>query len=70
MNKHNRYFRRKLPSCPKCTMDSGKRMVSLTNPERYFVVCEACGFQTKGHPNQSAATREWSDGSREKEEDM
>lgn len=59
MNKKNKYFKKPLPVCPKCGMDSGKRMVSLTVPEKYYVICETCGFQTKGHADQSAATNEW-----------
>lgn len=59
MNKRCRYFRKALPVCPKCGMYSGRRMVSDTNPEKYFVVCETCGFRTKPHPDQSAATNEW-----------
>ena len=49
-----------LPVCPKCGMDSGKRFISDTVPERYFVVCETCGYRTKPHGSQSTATKEWS----------
>ena len=50
-----------LPVCPKCGMDSGARKVSYGNgtQERYFVVCETCGYMTKPHPTQTAATKEW-----------
>ena len=48
-----------LPVCPKCGMDSGKRFISDTVPETYFVVCETCGHITKPHPTQTAATKEW-----------
>ena len=48
-----------LPVCPKCRMDSGRRVVSDGVPERYFVVCETCGYMTKPHPTQTAATKEW-----------
>ena len=48
-----------LPVCPKCGMDSGRRVVSDGIPERYFVVCETCGYMTKPHPTQTAATKEW-----------
>ena len=47
-----------LPVCPKCGMNSGKRFISDTIPERYFVVCETCGYMTKPHPTQTA-TKEW-----------
>ena len=54
-----RRFRMGLPVCPKCGMDSGKRCISDTVPARYFVVCETCGFMTRPHPTQTAATKEW-----------
>ena len=47
-----------LPVCPNCGMDSGKRLISDTVPEKYFVVCETCGYMTKPHPTQTAATKE------------
>ena len=37
-----------------------KRFISDTVPERYFVVCETCGYRTKPHGSQSTATKEWS----------
>ena len=55
-----RRFRMELPVCPKCGMDSGKRFVSDTVPEKYFVVCETCRYRTKPHGSQSTATKEWS----------
>ena len=55
----SRRFRMALPVCPKCGMDSGKRLISDTVPEKYFVVCETCGYMTKPHPTQTAATKEW-----------
>ena len=55
-----RSFRKALPVCPNCGMDSGKRFISDTVPERYFVVCETCGYRTKPHGSQSTATKEWS----------
>ena len=55
----SRRFRMALPVCPKCGMDSGRRVVSDGVPERYFVVREACGYMTKPHPTQTAATKEW-----------
>ena len=47
-----------LPVCPKCGMDSGKRFISDTVPEKYFVVCEPCGYMTKPHPPQTAVPKE------------
>lgn len=55
-----KYKRMKLPECPVCDMDSGKRMMTENEPVNYYVVCEVCGFKTRPHPTQSAATNEWS----------
>lgn len=49
-----------LPECPICEMDAGKRMMTEKEPVSYYVVCEVCGFKTRPHPTQSAATNEWS----------
>ena len=48
-----------LPECPACGMDSGKRIMTDQEPPSYYVVCELCGFKTRPHPTQSAATKEW-----------
>ena len=58
----SRRFRMVLPVCPKCWMDSGDRKVLYGNgaQEKYFVVCSTCGYMTKPHPTQTAATKEWS----------
>ena len=54
-------FRMELPVCPKCGMDSGDRKVLYGSgaQEKYFVVCSMCGYMTKPHTSQSAATKEW-----------
>ena len=65
-NYTNKYFRKHLPECPKCRMDAGRRMVSDTVPERYFVICEACGFKVGPYANQSAASRKWAEWKEEK----
>ena len=56
-----RSFRKALPVCPNCGMDSGDRKVLYGSgaQEKYFVVCETCGYMTKPHTTQSAATKEW-----------
>ena len=62
MNKFNRKFRMELPACPKCGMDSGRRVVTDIDDvamERYFVICDACGFRTKPRASQAAATHDW-----------
>lgn len=66
MNSRNSKFRRELPCCPSCGMYSGKRAVLEGSYEKYFVVCERCGFHTRPHPNQASATREWADACRKK----
>ena len=48
-----------LPECPICGMDAGKRMMSTNEPVSYYVVYEICGFKTRPHPTQSAATKDW-----------
>lgn len=57
----SRRFRMALPVCPKCGMDSGVRKVlyGAGTEERYFVVCETCGYMTRPHRRQSSATNEW-----------
>lgn len=54
-----KYKRMVLPECPVCGMDAGKRMMTENEPVSYYVVCEVCGFKTRPHPTQSAATNEW-----------
>lgn len=55
-------FKKALPVCPKCGMDSGDRKVLYGSgtAEKYFVVCSTCGHMTKPHATQTAATKEWS----------
>jgi hypothetical protein len=50
-----------LNPCPKCHMDAGQRKVREGIEEQYFVVCGACGYRTKPHKNQSAASKEWNE---------
>ena len=64
MNYRGVYKRQDLAECPVCGMDAGKRMMTGREPEQYYVVCEICGFKTRPHPTQSAATNEWSRKSR------
>lgn len=59
MNYRGQYKRDGLPECPICGMDSGKRIVREGIREDYYVVCETCGFKTKPHPTQAAASHEW-----------
>lgn len=49
----------RLKDCPVCGMDSGIRKMTVRVPESFFVVCECCGFMTKPHKSQEAATKEW-----------
>ena len=48
-----------LKHCRVCGMDSGVRKVTVKLPERFYVVCEVCGYKTRPHTSQSGATREW-----------
>ncbi len=48
-----------LTPCPVCGMDSGVRKVTVKVPEKFFVVCESCGFKTGPHTSQGGATKEW-----------
>ena len=59
MNYHGQYKYGELKLCPVCGMDSGVRKVTVKTPERFFVVCEACGYKTRPHNSQSAATKDW-----------
>ena len=59
MHYHGQYQHRELKHCRVCGMDAGARKVTVKSPERFYVVCEICGFKTRPHKSQSAATREW-----------
>ena len=59
MNYHGQNNFTKLKHCRVCGMDSGVRKVTVKVPEKFFVVCEVCGYKTRPHNTQSGATREW-----------
>lgn len=59
MNWRGKYKYLDLKPCRACGMDAGARKASETIPEKYYVVCEVCGFKTRPHPTQSAASKEW-----------
>ena len=59
MNYHGQQKYGELKVCRMCGMDSGIRKVTIKYPERFFVVCEVCGYKTRPQPTQSGATREW-----------
>ena len=63
MNHSGRSFRTELGPCPKCGMDSGRRMVTDTAVELYLVRCDSCGYRTKPCKTQGAATKLWKRGS-------
>lgn len=67
MNYKGQYKRVPLKGCPRCGMHSGKRKVSVTVPEKFFIYCESCGHLTRPHTTQSAATNEWNAESTKKE---
>ena len=59
MNYHGQHKYAELKNCRVCGMDAGMRKVTVKVPEKFFVVCEVCGYKTSPHNNQSGATREW-----------
>lgn len=59
MNRGDRHYGKPLPVCPKCGMDSGRRMATTGAYERYVVRCTSCGAMTHPQKTQSAATRNW-----------
>jgi hypothetical protein len=59
MNYNGKTHYSNLKCCRVCGMDAGNRVVTDTVPEKFFVVCQICGFKTKPHPTLSAATKEW-----------
>lgn len=62
MNAKAKKPRHKLGLCPKCGMDSGARKATDTVPERYYIVCETCGFYVGPFSNLSHATHAWESG--------
>ena len=65
MNYHGNNNYRELKHCRVCGMDSGVRKVTVKIPEKFFVVCEVCGYKTRPHNTQGGATREWNNERRE-----
>lgn len=59
MNAKGNRTRLRLSLCPKCGMDSGRRVISETVPEKNYVICDTCGWHTKGYSDMAHATREW-----------
>ena len=59
MNYLGKHKYKELAPCRACCMYGGQRMVTETSPEKFFVVCRVCGFKTKPHKTQAAATAEW-----------
>lgn len=59
MNYHGQHKYGELKPCRVCGMDAGARKVTIKVPEKFFVVCEVCGYKTRPHATQAAATREW-----------
>lgn len=59
MGYHNQSRCKVLPVCRKCGMDAGVRMVTDEAYEKYFIVCQSCGYQTRRYSSRGAATAEW-----------
>lgn len=59
MNFRGQYNFVNLKHCKVCGMDAAARKVHEGVEDKFYVVCEVCGFKTKGHKNQSSASKEW-----------
>ena len=59
MNFRDRYYWADLEPCPVCGRFAGARKMTLSIPEKFFVVCEHCGHKTTPHTTQRHATNEW-----------
>ena len=59
MNCDNRHPVHKLEPCPRCNMDSGQRMQTETAPEKFFIVCQSCGYRLGPYKAMCTATQQW-----------
>lgn len=64
MNRENRRagWKKKLPPCPLCGLDSGERVEDAAPPFDYIVVCTSCGCRTKRYHGLNCATKAWGRG--------
>lgn len=64
MNRENRRagWKKKLPPCPLCGLDSGERVEDAVPPFDYIVVCTSCGCRTKRYHGLNCATKAWNRG--------
>lgn len=68
MNYHGQHKYSQLKVCRVCGLDAGARKVSVKHPDRFYVVCEICGYKTRPHSSLAAATREWNRETRDDDE--
>ena len=59
MNYRGKHKYMELAPCRVCRMSAGVRKVTTSVPERFFVVCQCCGYKTQPCSTQSLATKEW-----------
>lgn len=66
MNRENRRagWKKKLPPCPLCGLDSGERMEDAEPPFDYIVACTSCGARTRPYHGLNCATKAWGRGGR------
>ena len=64
MNRENRRagWKKKLPPCPLCGLNSGERVEDAVPPFDYIVVCTSCGCRTKRYHGLNCATKAWDRG--------
>lgn len=59
MNARGARPKQTLGLCPRCHMDSGKRMTEEGSKEKYFVICETCGYIVGPYKTGGAAVKIW-----------
>lgn len=59
MNARHTAPRHRLEPCPKCHRDSGKRMQTETVLEKFYVVCQSCGYRVGPCGSPSVAAQKW-----------
>lgn len=59
MNRNNRRATALLEPCPQCGRDSGRRMQTETVPEKFYVVCQSCGYRVGPYKAIFAASQRW-----------
>lgn len=57
MNRENRRagWKKKLPPCPLCGLDSGERVEDAAPPFDYIVACTSCGARARPYEDAAAS---------------